>query len=405
MTEGIQLWKKRAVGYWTEASRYLRLIANSGFLFTLYLLFIIGSYYYSVLLKWLPPTFPAVPLFVVVFTVLLTRGSVRTFLKEGDTVFLLAYEARLDDYFRRSIVYSFFMQAGLMSLVFLLLGPMIFQYLQLGSGSFWTILLALLALKFLNLLMNWEEQRLPARVYRIQHMCLRLIINGVFTFLLFVQAQLFLVAAIIILMVVIYWMYYRGFASKHSLKWDHLVEEEQRMVTLFYRVANMFADVPKLKQRVKARRYAKGFARFLSGNDKGTYEYLFARSFVRSNDYFGIYLRLTIVAIILMAGLPGGWLKLVVNLLFVYIVALQLSTLSNHYKTNQMVDLYPVHGDERSGAFSFVLFRLLIIHVLVSGLVLIMTTTISYGLLGLTIGLGFSYMYSHRLVHRQKKFA
>ena len=42
MRDGMSLWKGRVQGFWTEAMRYIRLIANSGFLFTIYILLLIG---------------------------------------------------------------------------------------------------------------------------------------------------------------------------------------------------------------------------------------------------------------------------------------------------------------------------------------------------------------------------
>lgn len=57
MKDGMSLWRERVGSYWNEAIRYLRLIANSGFLFTVYVLLLIGSVYYSRLLDSLPESF------------------------------------------------------------------------------------------------------------------------------------------------------------------------------------------------------------------------------------------------------------------------------------------------------------------------------------------------------------
>ncbi|PAF11597.1 hypothetical protein CHH61_26455, partial [Shouchella clausii] len=40
-----------------------------------------------------------------------------------------------------------------------------------------------------------------------------------------------------------------------GLKWEYLIDQEERRMTSFYRLANMFTDVPKLKDRVKRRKW------------------------------------------------------------------------------------------------------------------------------------------------------
>lgn len=124
------LWQERVQTYWREAGRYLKLIGNSGFLFTVYFLFIVGSYYYQQILEQLPAEFPTVELFTVVFLLILTRSRVRTFVKQADVVFLLPFEAKMGDYFRSAIRYSFFMQVGIIFIVLLLLGHYLFFELE-----------------------------------------------------------------------------------------------------------------------------------------------------------------------------------------------------------------------------------------------------------------------------------
>ncbi|UTW70049.1 ABC transporter permease [Anaerobacillus sp. HL2] len=46
---------QKIIGIWRYS--YLRLIGNSGFLFTIYIAIVVGSFYYSELLKWLPNSF------------------------------------------------------------------------------------------------------------------------------------------------------------------------------------------------------------------------------------------------------------------------------------------------------------------------------------------------------------
>ncbi|WP_017728669.1 ABC transporter permease [Halalkalibacterium ligniniphilum] len=402
MMNGGTIWRERVSAYWNEAIRYLRLIGNSGFLFTVYVLIILGSYYYSLLLDWLPETFPAIVVFTVVFTWLLSRSPVRTFVKEADSVFLLPYEGKLDRYFFNSRIYSYILQSFILALVLLVLSPLYFQYLGEGGRDFWSVLFALVIMKGINLWMSWAEQRLQTDVEKRQHLSLRIVVNGVFVYLLFVQAGLLYVLAVIVIALLLFVGYFRRIEKNRTLKWEHLIKLEQRMVMFFYRIANTFTDVPQLKNQIKPRSYAAFLLPLLSRNDKSTYGFLYARTFLRANDYFGIYVRLLIISVIMMAILPDGWQPLVF-LLFLYMAGLQISTLQNHYETKIWIDLYPVSDQEKKAAFSSLVLRLLLVMTLVNGLTLFLASTLLIGAVAMIAGGIFSYVYCTRLVFRQKK--
>jgi len=60
-----------------------------------------------------------------------------------------------------------------------------------------------------------------------------------------------------------------------------------------YRIANMFVDVPALKERVSRRKWLD-FVLSMIG-EKRTYLYLYTRTFLRSGNYFGLYMRLLVI--------------------------------------------------------------------------------------------------------------
>ncbi|WP_368505512.1 ABC transporter permease [Alkalihalophilus sp. As8PL] len=399
------LWKERVGAYWNEAIRYLRLIGNSGFLFTVYFLILIGSFYYSQLLQELPESFPSLWLFTIVFALVLTRGRIRTFVKQADVVFLLPYETKLDRYFRSSQIYSFILQAFTMTVLFIVLAPLFALRLTDGTGSFWFVLGLLLVVKAWNVGSTWQEQRFQSDQERMSHFVLRFLVNGAFAYLLFSGADFIYLAAILLIMGLLYVLYYQKVVKKLSIKWDHLINVEQRMLMFFYRIANAFTDVPQLKEQVRSRSYLNGLLPFLSANKKSVYHYLFARTFIRANDYLGVYFRLVLVASFLLAILPNGWMEIAVLLLFMHMVMMQLSTLWFHYDTNMWVDLYPIEEEGRNQALTTISFRLLLVMTGVLTGVLLVTSTYLITVIGLVIGLGFSYVGSTKWIHRRKKQA
>ncbi|NEU31518.1 ABC transporter permease [bacterium LRH843] len=403
MRDGMTLWQKRVRSYWNEAIRYLRLIGNSGFLFTVYVLVIIGSYYYSVLLKWLPETFPAVWVFVAVFAHFLTRGNVRTFVKPADVVFLLPYESKLGAYFQASKWYSFAFQSVGIVLVMIVLTPLFTKYLAAETGSVFLVLSLLLVVKGWNVASGWEEQRLQSEAERRTHFFLRAVINAVFVFFLFIGAGSLFIAAMFLIMGLLYFFYYRNLSRTLTLKWDHLIRVEERMLHFFYRIANAFTDVPHLRHQVHERRALSFLIAILTDSKKSVYHYLFARSFLRANDYAGIYLRLTLISAIALAVLPNGWIQLLVLLLFMHMVTNQLSTIWYHYDTTMWVDLYPVKAETKQQALTELSLRLLLIMTAVQIGVLLITSTLPIAVGALVIGSIYSYIGSHTFIHKRKR--
>ncbi|MDV2886904.1 ABC transporter permease [Alkalihalophilus pseudofirmus] len=405
MRDGMTLWRERISSYWNEAIRYLRLIGNSGFLFTVYFLILIGSFYYSQALEELPEAFPSLWVFTVIFAIVLTRGRIRTFVKQADVVFLLPYESKLDRYFRASQIYSYILQSFVMLVIFIVLAPLFALRISNESGSFWFVLLMLLIAKAWNVASTWQEQRFASGQERGSHFLLRLMVNGVFTYLLFSGADFIYLIAVVGIMALLYVFYYQKLAVKLSIKWEHLISIEQKMLMFFYRIANAFTDVPQLKEQVRSRSYLNGMLGFLSANKKSVYHYLFARTFIRANDYLGVYVRLVVVASFLLAILPNGWMEIAVFLLFMHMVMMQLSTLWFHYDTNMWVDLYPIEQGDRKEALTTISFRLLLVITAVLTGVLLVSSTYLITAIGLAIGILFSYLGSTTWIHKRKKQA
>ncbi|WP_231686962.1 ABC transporter permease [Bacillus sp. JCM 19034] len=395
------MWKERCKTYWNEAIRYLKLMGNSGLLFTLYFLIIIGSYYYSLFLDWLPDEFPAIWVYVLVFGHLLTRSGVRTFVKQGDLVFLLPYESKLSEYFQASKWYSFAIQSVVILFVVVLLSPLYMKYSS-HAGPVIYIIGMLIIVKGWNILTSFEEQRFQHPFERLTHFVLRGIINIVFVYLLFIGADLFLLVGLLVLMAILYFFYFAKIAKKHTIKWEHLLEVEREMVTFFYRIANAFTDVPQLKNKVRERRYMQWFLQSVKPSPS-IYHYLFTRTFLRANDYAGIYVRLVVVLALLLAVLPSGWLQLVIFLLFMHMMTTQLSTIWYHYDTNFWVDLYPVNPKHKKQALTQLSFRLLVAAVVIEVLVLLLTSDWYITVTALIIGVVYSYLASHTLIHKRKK--
>ncbi|MCR6106163.1 ABC transporter permease [Salipaludibacillus agaradhaerens] len=403
MNEVIKLWSKRRSDYWTMAVKYLKLIGNSGFLFTLYLLFVFGSYYYGQFLQWLPDTFPAIVFFTLIFTWLMTRGRTRTFVKQGDLIFLTPLEGRLGSYIRASIRYSWLMETFWVSLTLLVLAPLFFDRVAPHGSSLLFILACMSLLKLWNLSAGFEEQRILDTMHYSFHTWMRAGLNAVAVYALFSQQSYLIIGSITLALTVFYFGYFQQLAKNYSLKWERLVDIENQTVMTFYRVANSFTDVPSLKSKVRSRSWLSPLYKLVPYSRKRVYHYMFARSFFRANDYFGIFIRLTFLGVLFLTIVELDWGRWLISVLFAYMTALQLETLKNHYDTSQMVDLYPVGDDVKLAGHKFWLLTAGVCQ----SLIFFVATVFSYGFAAGSVVLVLAVItYSYHLyVRLGKKYA
>ncbi len=356
------LWKERANEFWSMAIKYLRYIGNSGFLFSIYVAILVGSFYYGQLLKVLPENFPAVELMTIILFFMVGRGKIRTFLKYPDANFLLPLEQRFRPYIQRSLLYSYTMQAFNVLVILLVLGPLYFAQVTSERASYFASILLILLLTGWNLFARWEELRVPDGRKR---KTLPLIRQAFILLTLYSILQGFWIVTgvLVVGLSVLYMVVYRPLAAQHTLKWERLIGLETDALMLFYRIANMFVEVPQLNRKVKNRTWATPFLNLLTGPSGNIYRYMYSRAFIRSNDYFGIFLRLTIIGIVLMLILPYGMLLWTANVLILYMTAIQLTTMWPHYDLKVWVDLYPVSREIRFETFQNMLMKIMLIQV------------------------------------------
>lgn len=367
------LWKERAGAFWKIALRYFRLIGNSSFLFTLVLTLIFGAYYYSELLKVLPETFPGLAVITIIAAFVIVRTPLRFFLSEADLVFLLPAESKLKDYFRRSLFYSFMLQAFITVVTMVILAPL-YQHEMAAGTSYYTFVIAImLLLKGLNVLMKWMELHLPAHRSVFGFVVVRTFMTMLLSYLLFAQASWVFVALTAIGFVGVLLFVFFPLQGKYAIKWEKLLALDEKQSMKFYRTANLFTDVPKLKQSVKGRKVISSIADKLLPNDT-VYEKLYQKAFVRSNEYLGIYLRLLLIGLFAIVFVPGTTGKMIGAGLFIYLTATQLRTLYPHFDAHVMIKLYPLKGGQKDLAFQKMLKRLLGIQAVLFALIALVMT-------------------------------
>lgn len=387
------LWKNRFNNYLKETTKYLRFIFNGHLVFVMIILLGGAGFYYSEWLKTLSPDFPTVWIMAILLGLVTTISPVSTFFRDPDIVFLLPIESKLSSYIKKSIIFSLVMQGYILIMVLAVLMPMYMQTMQEQTVSFLWMLLSLLIVKGINLCSRWFVLYYREKSASFVDGLVRFVLNATFVYFL-VKNESFLFMGIVLLLLGGLCFYYWKSTREESLHWEKLIELENGRMAAFYRVANLFTDVPKLREKISERRWLGGVITLLSGKSNNPFSYLYARTFVRANDYLGLFVRLTFIASVLFLFTDLGWGTLFIAILFLYITGLQLLPIWHHHDQKMVMDLYPLHTDYRRKA----VLRLLITVLVIQNLIFFMTVLIGAGvkLAILTLVSGFAFIFIFR---------
>ncbi|WP_419465963.1 ABC transporter permease [Bacillus spongiae] len=137
--------------------------------------------------------------------------------------------------------------------------------------------------------------------------------------------------------------------------------------------------------------------------------YLYTITFIRSGDYFGLYIRLTCIGSFILYFFVQGYSQVVLVIITGFLTGFQLLPLRKHHQYKIWVTLYPVNHEERILPFQKLLSRLLYcqtaalsILILVKGELLTAFVTC---LVGSVFSYGYVYLYSKNKLKHNKKIA
>lgn len=386
------LWKQRLGRTSKELGKYLRYIFNGHIVIVMLFLLGTAAYYYQDWISTLSKDFPVPIIMAVILALLLTYSPIYTFLLEADRIFLIPLENRLKSYFQRSIIVSFVLQLYLLIIGLAIFMPMYAHVNEKGYGSFLAFLLLLCVIKIFNLLIRWRVQYyVETNVHKIDSF-IRYFVNVVFLFLLFSNASIWFLLAVAVIYIVLYFVYQSQTKLK-GLKWEFLIEQEERRMMSFYRLANMFTDVPKLRDRVKRRKWLDWISGMLSYRHENVYMHLFVNTFIRGGDYLGLFVRLTVIGMLALYYITFGNGQILFVVLFLFLTGFQLMPLWNHHQNKIWIQLYPVKDSQRVSSFKKLLSTILIIQSAFLSLPLFLKGEWMIGIFSIGAGLIFSYLF------------
>lgn len=394
MFDARTFFKERFSAHLKETSRYLKYMFNGHMAVAILFLISALAFYYQRWLAQLPENFPTALIVGIIFAAVASYSPVRTMLQEADLVFILPAEHKMGSYFRSTIIYSFVIQLYLVLLVAAALGPLYFASFPERKGSVYLLmLLVLLIFKVWNLLANWWMLQIRDKNIRVAELIVRFLLN--FAVFYFATRGTMLFAGLgTILFIGLFLWGWRTSKQQTGLNWNLLVEKDIHRMQTFYRIANMFTDVPHLKNRVKKRH---SLVRLVSGRipmqRRATFDYLYRITFVRSGDYFGMYVRLIIIGGLAIYYVPNFWLKIIFAILFLYMSIFQMMTLYQHHRTIVWLDIYPVAKSVRQRALIKWLLQLALLQVVLFTILLLVMKAFLAGVIVLIGGAIFTYAF------------
>ncbi len=324
------LWGLRVQEFYKKMFRYYSIIGAN----VVYFFLIISSifiYYFHLFLQWIPPQISVEGLLSLFVTFILIQTKVRTFIKRADIVFLLPLEWELKPYFIKSLVYSFVIDViKLLSFITVFLSLFLKTiYISLP------ILFFIIGIVAYNIFMKWNEQWLENHVQFVLHRLNRFFSIYLMSYFLFKNEWIF--EYVLMSVYFVYFIYFIG--KKRSLNWQWLIDEEERALLRNLKFINIFMDVPNLKRSFRNRRLLTMIVkRCIPYSQSSTFVYLFLHLFIRYNDYFYLYLRLTLIGIFVNYAMPtSGW---IFNILILFMTGFQVIPLQHEIK--QSVLLYPI---------------------------------------------------------------
>lgn len=392
MFDDKKLWSDRAGSRVKDYGKYLRYIFNGHLVIVLVFLMGSAAFYYQKWIATLTSGFPAALIVAVLIGFFLAYSPVYNFLLEADRIFLLPLEDKLKGYFFRSGIVSLVFQGYLLLMVLAVLMPMYAKASGNGFHLFFPFFLVLLLVKGWNLAAVWRIQYFVQPSVHNWDLIVRYFLNAVFTYLLFNRANIMLLFALGAVML-FYYCYFYNRTRNIGLKWDLLISTEQKRIASFYRLANMFTDVPNLKDSVKRRKWLDVFISRIPFKQEHTYLFLFARTFLRSGDYLGLFVRLTVIGVLAVYFLSFGFGQILLSILFLYLTGFQLLPLWKHHQYKLWIDLYPAAEKYKQTAFHFLLQTVLTAEAMIFALFMMIKGEIIIAMIGLAGGLLFNFLF------------
>lgn len=342
------IWSKRLHKYTVEVQNYLKFIVTGHI--AVVMLFALGAagFAYSEWIQDVPPAFPGAFLLAVIFAFLLALSPPSTLLKEADMVYFLPLESKLDAFLKPALKWSFLSQLYLPVIVFVVSLPMVNALYGLSSSFLIGFPILLLLIKWWNVQTEFAFRKQGAGEQVWLDRLVRFLLVGLFVY--FYIENLLVVAVLILFVIIFYGKWIARKAVGKPFAYEHFIGLEENRMLRFYQFANYFTDVPHLKGKIKARTWLNWSYGWIQSGPQNAHLYLVCRTFIRSDELFYLWVRLTVIIMV------GAWFipfQIGVALFagaLAFATAIQIWQGLTHTQHFRMDNLFPLTQFSRQGA-------------------------------------------------------
>ena len=351
-----EVWSKRLQKYTIEVQNYMKYIVTGHI--AVVMLFAIGAagYAYSEWVQDIPEGFPGAWLLAFVFAVLLAYSPPSTLLKEADMVYFLPLESKLDSYLKPALKWSFISQIYLPVIAFIVSLPMVNALYGLPSALLIGLPIMLLLLKWWSINTEFSLRKARAGHNAWLDRLIRFVLVLVFVYF-YVIGQM-LVAIVLLFGIILYGRWAKQQAIGKPFPYEHFIALEENRMLRFYQFANLFTDVPHLKGKIKERRWLDWIYGFIKPGPHNAHYYLVWRTFIRSDELFYLWVRLTAIS---MAGawlIPFPLAAGIFSAALAFASAIQIWQGLNQTHYFRMDNLFPLSKFSRMQAVRKLVFRI-----------------------------------------------
>ena len=374
------VWRTRFTHYMGEVQKYMRFVFTGHI--AIVIMFILGAagYKYSEWLKTASSDFPSILLATVILGIVLGISRPITLIRKPDEVYLLPLETKLPLYFSKALRYTFGSQIIFVVLLYIVTWPMLRQVAGLEPLTIFIGLVVAFLLKWWNIQSEFSYRW----AYKGHNVWMDRIVRMMcsFAMLFSVLNVQFIPMIILILIIVSYPMSWKKKVQQTPFPYEHFVRLEENRMMGIYRFANYFTDVPNIHGSIKRRAWLDGVYKLIPYAKQNTQEYLIFRSFIRTDDHFYLWLRLTVISALAAAfvNIPIAIGVVVAALSFATAIQLKQALItSNDFRMDM---LYPLPKNAREKA----------------AVKIVRYTIIVQAIVVLLAGLGIPYFYVQGLI-------
>ncbi|MFD1989073.1 ABC transporter permease [Paenibacillus nicotianae] len=338
MNDLLKLRQQRQQAFWGEVLPYLRYVMQSGLAIVTFFLLIVFAAWYTTFLQNVPQGLPVHWILLILFTPLSIYGSVRTYMRTADIVFMLPLEVRMREYFapawRSSVIGK-----TIWLLILALVAFPFYVRADMNAKSLSLLVIVLIVAKCLGSYGSWQELRMNTAAARVGYRLLRyVLIIGLLAAFLWLPLMTALIAVVVIALVYLVLLRIPG---KASVPWERLIATERNHAAGVMRLLGWFVDVPNGERKVSHRRWLSFVGNRVPWIPAKAFRFLVSKTLVRG-ELLPILIRFVIIGIVFVLITRESWFGIVVYLLFILLAGMQMTSLRKQHTDTLWLSIYPI---------------------------------------------------------------